>query len=151
MGTSPTAASASPPRPTIRASCNWAPGWYFRNRGRPTRRPSSEPMNKTALLFLAWSCAWSAMPNRPPLQKNAFDLLPLKSVKPKGWLLDQLRIQANVLSGHLDEFWPDVGPHTAWLGGNGEGWARGPYFLDGLVPLAYLTDDPRLITKVNKW
>ena len=62
-------------------------------------------------------------------------------VMPKGWLLEQLRLQAKGLSGHLDEFWPDLGPESAWLGGNGEGWERGPYFLDGLVPLAYLTGD----------
>jgi DUF1680 family protein len=70
---------------------------------------------------------------------------------PKGWLLDQLKIQSEGLSGHLDEFWPDLGPNSAWLGGNGEGWERGPYFLDGLVPLAYLTNSTPLIAKVKKW
>jgi DUF1680 family protein len=70
---------------------------------------------------------------------------------PKGWLLDQLRLQSQGLSGHLDEFWPDLGPNSAWLGGTGEGWERGPYFLDGLVPLAYLTRDATLIAKVHKW
>jgi DUF1680 family protein len=91
------------------------------------------------------------VPNRAPLQPNSFNLLPLTSVKPTGWLLEQLRIQANGLSGHLDEFWPDLGPNSGWLGGTGESWERGPYFLDGLVPLAYLTGDARLIAKVKKW
>jgi hypothetical protein len=90
-------------------------------------------------------------PNRAPLQQNAFDLLPLTSVMPKGWLLEQLRIQAQGLSGHLDEFWPDLGSQSGWLGGAGESWERGPYFLDGLVPLAYLTKDAALIAKVKKW
>jgi uncharacterized protein len=70
---------------------------------------------------------------------------------PKGWLLDQLTLQSEGLSGHLDEFWPDLGPNSAWLGGAGEGWERGPYFLDGLVPLAYLTKNPKLIAKVKTW
>ena len=89
--------------------------------------------------------------NRAPLAEGAFYRLPLGAVKPRGWLLDQLRIQSEGITGHLDEFWPDVGSNSAWLGGAGEGWERGPYYLDGLVPLAYLLDDPRLIAKVHPW
>jgi uncharacterized protein len=65
--------------------------------------------------------------------------------------MDQLQIQASGLSGHLDETWVDVGPNSGWLGGTGESWERGPYFLDGLVPLAYLVDDPRLKQKAQKY
>jgi uncharacterized protein len=92
----------------------------------------------------------AAVANRNPLRPNAFNPLPLGSVKPAGWLRRQLVIQANGLTGHLDEFWPDVGPNSGWLGGTGEAWERGPYYLDGLVPLAYLLDDPALIAKSNK-
>jgi len=89
--------------------------------------------------------------NRPPLEATAMYLLPLTSIRPRGWLERQLQIQANGLSGHLDEVWSDVGPNSAWLGGTGEAWERGPYFLDGLVPLAYLLDDAKLKAKVQKW
>jgi hypothetical protein len=60
--------------------------------------------------------------NRQPLATNAFYPLPLGAIKPRGWLRRQLQIQADGLSGHLDEFWPDIGPDSAWLGGPGEGW-----------------------------
>src|SRR6266496_3237374 len=89
--------------------------------------------------------------NRSPLEPNHFYLLPLTSVTPRGWLLHQLQVQASGLSGHLDEFWPDLGPNSGWLGGSGESWERGPYFLDGLVPLAYLLNDQKLIIKVRRW
>jgi len=89
--------------------------------------------------------------NRAPLAPNAMYLLPLNAIKPRGWLRQQLQIQANGMTGHLDEFWPDVGPNSGWLGGTGEPWERGPYYLDGLLPLAYLLDDPGLIAKAKKW
>ncbi len=99
----------------------------------------------------AVSPSGSVVKNRAPLEPNAFYLLPLGSIRPAGWLKDQLRIQANGLSGHLDETWADVGPNSGWLGGSGESWERGPYFLDGLVPLAYLLDDPRLKAKAQRY
>jgi hypothetical protein len=88
---------------------------------------------------------------RPPLHTERFVLLPVGAVRPKGWLRRQLQIQADGLTGHLDEFWPDVGSNSGWLGGSGESWERGPYFVDGLVPLAYLLEDPRLIAKAKQW
>lgn len=89
--------------------------------------------------------------NKKPLRGNSFYPLPLGSIRPKGWLSQQLRIQAAGLSGHLDEFWPDVGSQSGWLGGEGESWERGPYFLDGLVPLAFALQDETLIAKAKKW
>ena len=84
--------------------------------------------------------------DRSPLAPATFFLLPWGSIRPTGWLLEQLRIQANGLSGHLGEIRPDVGPGSGWLGGSGESWNAGRYYLDGLLPLAYLLDDKRLKT-----
>lgn len=66
-----------------------------------------------------------------------------REIRPEGWLRRQLEIQADSLSGHLHEIWPDV-RDSAWIGGSCEGWERVPYWLDGLIPLAYLLDDPAL-------
>ena len=88
---------------------------------------------------------------RAPLFPPAFTPLPLGSIRPADWLRTQLQIQANGLSGHLDETWPDVGPDSGWLGGTGESWERGPYFLDGVIPLACLLNDARLKAKAQRF
>jgi hypothetical protein len=93
----------------------------------------------------------SQVRNRAPLAPNALYFLPLGSIRPAGWLKDQLAIQAAGLSGHLEETWGDVGPNSGWQGGKGESWERGPYFLDGLIPLAWLLDDSRLKSKAQKY
>ncbi len=86
----------------------------------------------------------------PALKARAFSPLPLGSIAPTGWLRTQLELQRDGLTGHLDEFWPDVAD-SRWIGGDAEGWERGPYWLDGAVPLAYLLNDERLKSKVESW
>ncbi len=88
--------------------------------------------------------------NASALKKLVLEPLTLGAIRPGGWLQRQLRIQADGLSGHLDEFWPDV-RDSGWIGGASEGWERGPYWLDGAVPLAYTLDDAALKAKVVRW
>ena len=84
-----------------------------------------------------------------PLGEPAFRPLPLGSIRPEGWLLRQLRLQAEGLTGHLDEFWPDVA-QSQWFGGGAEGWERAPYWLDGAIPLAFLLDDAVLKARLAR-
>ena len=77
--------------------------------------------------------------------------VPLGSIKPKGWLLHQLQIMRDGSTGHLDEIHPKLRDDNGWLGGRGDGWEETPYWLDGVLPLAYLLDDPQLKTKVLKY
>ncbi len=81
----------------------------------------------------------------------SFAALRLGTIRPEGWLEDQLRLQASGLTGALEEIFPDCGPSSAWLGGDGEDWERGPYYLDGLVPLAHALNDELLLTKAQRW
>lgn len=89
--------------------------------------------------------------NRAPLAPQPLLPLPTGSIKPVGWLRRQLEIQALGLGGRLDETWADVGPNSGWLGGDGENWERGPYFLDGLLPLAWALDDAQLKGKAQRF
>ena len=65
----------------------------------------------------------------------------IPEVKPQGWLKRQLEIQMQGLTGILYDIWDSVGSYSGWLGGTGENWERAPYYLDGLLPLAYYLDD----------
>ncbi len=90
--------------------------------------------------------------NRAPLREKPLVKLPLGAIRPEGWLRDQLQRQADGLTGHLDSIYPVVmGARNGWLGGDGDVWERGPYWIDGLLPLAYILNDQRLIEKVRPW
>jgi len=87
---------------------------------------------------------------RSSLLQPALNPLRPGEIRPEGWLYDQLVVQSQGLTGQLDEFWPDVA-QSGWIGGSAEGWERGPYWLDGLIPLAFLLGDERLIDKARRW
>src|SRR3954464_6603848 len=107
-------------------------------------------MKALCLLFLLFVMAIVAEGAPPKIPLREAEPLPLGAIKPAGWMKRQLEIQANGLSGHLDEFWPDVA-ESSWIGGKGEGGGRGPYWLDGFVPLAILLESPELKARAQKW
>ncbi|MFO7756670.1 MAG: glycoside hydrolase family 127 protein [Bacteroidales bacterium] len=90
--------------------------------------------------------------NRSPLVAQPYTSLPLGAIKPHGFLNKMLELQRDGLTGYLDSIYEVVcGPNNGWLGGTGDGWERGPYWLDGLVPLAYILDDEKLKAKAQEW
>ena len=102
-------------------------------------------MKKTAFALMLMLCVILC-------HAQGYKELPLGSIRACGWLHEQLVRQADGLTGHLDEVYPQVmGPSNAWLGGDGDAWERGPYWIDGLLPLAYILDDECLIAKARTW
>ena len=112
----------------------------------------------SAILLLSVTCAQAQGPaglyqnNREPLITKPYIELPLGAVKSEGWLKDQMLRMKNGMTGHLDSLYGEVmGPRNGWLGGDGDVWERGPYWIDGLLPLAYILDDQKLKDKVQPW
>ena len=90
--------------------------------------------------------------NQPPLVPKPYAELPLGTIKPDGWLREELQRMADGLTGNLDDWYPEVcGERNAWLGGDGDTWERGPYWIDGLYPLSVLLDNKALQSKAQKW
>ena len=104
------------------------------------------------LFSLVQAAAQDYISNRAPLLESRYMELPLGAIKPEGWLKLQMLSQVTGLTGHLDEVYPNVvGARNAWLGGDGDAWERGPYWIDGLLPLAYILDDDDLKAKAQVW
>ncbi|MFF5382340.1 beta-L-arabinofuranosidase domain-containing protein [Pedobacter suwonensis] len=92
--------------------------------------------------------------NKAPLKQQVYVQLPLGSIKAKGWLLKQLEQQRDGATGMAEELYPEkdnLGKNTDWLGGEGSSWERVPYYVKGLVALAYTLDDPMLKAKAQKY
>ncbi|HEX2532889.1 MAG TPA: beta-L-arabinofuranosidase domain-containing protein, partial [Chitinophagaceae bacterium] len=116
-------------------------------------------------LALFWSAPLVAQPKkyataafrgytyaRAPLRQNPYIELPIGAIRPQGWLREMLERQRTGSTGHLDTLYPQVmGPRNGWLGGDGDQWERGPYWIDGLLPLAYILNDKDLIAKAKPW
>ncbi|KAK5939121.1 hypothetical protein PMZ80_008424 [Knufia obscura] len=81
-----------------------------------------------------------------------FEPLALGTIKPRGWFRQQLELMADGLPGHMHEFYRLV-RNATWGGGSeeysilNEAW---PYYINGLVPLAFAVDDRHLLNEINQ-
>jgi len=89
--------------------------------------------------------------NNLSLAPYKYDLLPIGSINPQGWMKSQLELQADGLAGHLFDFYRYVND-SLWLGGAyeySELHEAAPYWYNGIVPLAYTLNDERLVRQAN--
>src|SRR5579884_1760754 len=93
--------------------------------------------------------------NRQPLHTNPFVKLPIGSIEPKGWLHSELELEANGMTGHLEEIsqWCNL-KTSAWADPNGQGkhgWEEAPYWLKGFGDLGYVLKNQKIIDQARPW
>lgn len=93
--------------------------------------------------------------NRPPLRPAPFVRLPIRSIRPEGWLREQLRLQAAGFHGHLAEISAFLKKgNNSWLSPDGQGergWEEVPYWLKGFADTAYILGDEGQIDEAKTW
>ncbi|MCG2716080.1 MAG: glycoside hydrolase family 127 protein, partial [Candidatus Marinimicrobia bacterium] len=103
------------------------------------------------LIFVVNCSSYEKSKKEQALLELPYTLLPIGDIQPEGWILHTLEAMRDGMTGHLDELWEDVGPNCGWIGGTGPAWERPVYWLDGLVPLAYILKDQKLIDKSQRY
>lgn len=82
--------------------------------------------------------------NRAPLTPNTRAPLPLGAIRPEGWLLDELRMQAEGVTRDFAAVCPEAAESGEWLRGADGDLTRSVYFLEGLIHLGWTLDDENL-------
>ncbi|WP_343277439.1 family 43 glycosylhydrolase, partial [Ligaoa zhengdingensis] len=89
--------------------------------------------------------------NQGELEEAPFAQLPMGAVQAEDWLLQQLYLQKNGLTGYIHNNLAIYSEASAWRGGSGDNWEKGPYYLRGLTSLAWVLDDDELKAKAQEW
>lgn len=93
--------------------------------------------------------------NRPPLQASPLIKLPIGSITPRGWVRHMLELEADGMTGHLEELSPWCKMEgSAWASPDGAGshpWEELPYWLKGFGDLGYVLKDERICGRARQW
>jgi hypothetical protein len=93
--------------------------------------------------------------NRAPLAPTPLIKLPVGSIRPEGWLRQQLEMQAEGFHGHLAEVSDFVRKEdNSWLSPTGQGsrgWEEVPYWLKGYLNCALVLQDEEMIAEAKIW
>lgn len=93
--------------------------------------------------------------NRAPLLPSPLIKLPVGAVEGKGWLLGQLKLEADGMVGHMTELsqWCRF-EESSWVTPDGTGkwpWEEMPYWLKGFSSLGFVLKDPRITAETTRW
>ncbi len=93
--------------------------------------------------------------NRAPLAPSPLVKLPIGAIKPKGWLLYQLELERDGMTGHLTELSSFCKfDNSAWADPKGKGpngWEELPYWLKGFGDLGYVLHDEKTMAEARRW
>ena len=111
-------------------------------------------MKSLCAVLVAFASTAVLASNGASVRTCAMERLAPGSVRPQGWLLKQMELQRDGLTGHAEELYEDIGK-SDWLTGGKRGgqfaWERGPYYAKGLTALAFALDDSTLKAKAKRW
>ena len=93
--------------------------------------------------------------NRAPLAPSPFLKLPIGSIVPRDWLRHQLELEAEGMTGRLEEIseWCRF-ENSAWASPEGKGkfgWEELPYWLKGYGDLGYVLKDEKIAKEARRW
>ncbi|KAI0717992.1 hypothetical protein C8T65DRAFT_99370 [Cerioporus squamosus] len=106
-----------------------------------------------SLAYLSLSVAVCVGQTTSGLAPKKYISLPLGTIKPAGWLSDQLKVQAAGLAGHQHEFYNYVSD-SDWTGGSSaysDLEEAGSYWFNGLVPTGVLADDASIQNQTQQF
>ena len=111
-------------------------------------------MRLSCMILAAVCVPLSQLLSGAGVRKPAMERLSPGSVRPQGWLLKQMELQRDGLTGFAEKLYEDIGKSDWLTGGNRGGqfaWERGPYYVKGLTSLAFALNDENLKSKAQKW
>ena len=89
--------------------------------------------------------------NRAPLTPNTLSPLPLGSVKPEGWLLEEIRMQLAGITADFAAACPELDADGKWQRAADGDLTRSVYYMEGVIHLAWTMDDEGLKQKARAW
>jgi len=116
---------------------------------------SGQETTVSAVAVLPTPGAHAYISNRAPLAPSPLVKLPIGSITPRGWLRRQLELEAEGMTGHLEEIseWCKFSD-SAWASPEGTGkfgWEELPYWLKGFGDLGYVLKDERVTKAARRW